>query len=85
MVETDTVATADEPFDGPLVADPDSFFAMARADAPVVGAPSIAQGVTLERLVTRLPSLRPVPGQELHVIPNVACRGPIELEVAWDV
>lgn len=61
MVETGTVATSYEPFDGP-----------ARLEARV----------TLE---TRLPSLRLAPAQELHVIPNVACRGPIELEVAWDV
>lgn len=61
MVEMGTMATADEPFDGPAL---------------------VEARVTR---VTRLPSLGLVPGQELHVIPNVACRGPIELEVAWDV
>lgn len=40
--------------------------------------------IVLEHLVSRLPSLRLVPGQELRYTPNVAFRGPRELWVEWD-
>lgn len=41
--------------------------------------------VTLALLNARLPSLRLATGRQLHFVPNVAFRGPVELEVEWDV
>ena len=41
--------------------------------------------VTLELLGARLPSLRLVAVQDVHFVPNTSFRGPIELEVEWDV
>jgi cytochrome P450 len=41
--------------------------------------------VTLELLGARLPSLRLVAGQDVHFVPNTSFRGPIKLEVEWDV
>ena len=40
--------------------------------------------VVLEELSARLPSLRVVPGQTLHYLPNVAFRGPLSLLVEWE-
>lgn len=41
--------------------------------------------VTFEELTTRLPSLRLVEGQALRFVPNTSFRGPLALEVEWDV
>ena len=41
--------------------------------------------LVLEELSTRLPSLRLVPGQTLHYLPNVSFRGPRSLYAEWDV
>ena len=40
--------------------------------------------VVLEEISARLPSLRVVPGQTLHYLPNVSFRGPLSLLVEWD-
>ena len=40
--------------------------------------------LVLEELSTRLPSLRLVPGQTLHYLPNVSFRGPRSLYAEWD-
>lgn len=51
-----------------------------------VGAPlgRLEARVVLEEISTRLPSLRVVPGQTLHYLPNVSFRGPLSLLVEWD-
>ena len=41
--------------------------------------------LVLEELSSRLPSLRLVPGQTLHYLPNVSFRGPRPLYAEWDV
>lgn len=41
--------------------------------------------VTFEKLTARLPTLRLVEGQELRFVPNTSFRGPLALEVEWDV
>jgi cytochrome P450 len=41
--------------------------------------------VTIEVLGTRLPSLRLVPGVKHRFVPNTSFRGPLALEVEWDV
>jgi len=41
--------------------------------------------VVLEELSARLPSLRLVPGQTLHYLPNASFRGPRSLLVEWEV
>lgn len=40
--------------------------------------------VVLEEISARLPSLRLVPRQTLHYLPNVSFRGPLSLLVEWD-
>ncbi len=40
--------------------------------------------VILETLIDKVPSLRLVPGQELHYRPNFSFRGPRKLYLAWD-
>lgn len=51
-----------------------------------VGAPlgRLEARVVLEEIGARLPSLRVVPGQTLHYLPNVSFRGPLSLLVEWD-
>lgn len=41
--------------------------------------------VAFEVLTSRLPTLRLAPGAEIRFVPNVSFRGPIALEVEWDV
>jgi hypothetical protein len=41
--------------------------------------------VALEVLTSRLPSLRLVDDQTIRFVPNTSFRGPVALEVAWDV
>jgi len=41
--------------------------------------------VAFEVLTEQLPSLRLAPGREIRFVPKTSFRGPVELEVEWDV
>lgn len=51
-----------------------------------VGAPlaRLEMIILLEELVTKMSSLRLVPGQTLDYLPNISFRGPLQLQLAWD-